>query len=214
MHRSRRSQLIAGGLLILLFIVFTVLVQRVDVAAIGPSGSEVGFSSLNALVQERLPYRENWYLLTKYIGYVPFLFLPFCLIVALVQLVKWRSLFEIDRCLYLLAFFDVLVLGIYVLFEKVIINYRPVILDEGLEASYPSSHTLMAIFILGTAFLVFPRYASYHASLLLRGLCIFLMAFIVLGRLVSGVHWFTDILASCLLGAGLVLLYGGLMPED
>ena len=32
-------------------------------------------------------------------------------------------------------------------------------------------------------------------------------AFMVIGRLVSGVHWATDIIASVLLSAGLFMLY-------
>lgn len=37
----------------------------------------------------------------------------------------------------------------------------------------------------------------------------FMLAFALLGRLISGVHWLSDIIGSILLSAGLVLLYAG-----
>ena len=38
--------------------------------------------------------------------------------------------------------------------------------------------------------------------------------FMVVGRLLSGVHWLTDIIGSIFLSAGLVLLYAALIRKD
>ena len=102
-------------------------------------------------------------------------------------------------------------LAVYFLFETVVINYRPVLIDGYLEASYPSSTTMLVMCVIPTAIMQFKVRIK---NKLLQKIIIFTLAaftvFMVIGRLVSGVHWFTDIVGGAILSAGLVTLYSGI----
>ncbi len=193
-----------------LFAVFTLAVKTVDVQAIGPNGSEVGFAGINSFFFNLLGTNDLCYKLTKLLGYLSFLVAGLFALKGLVQLVRKKSLRKVDYRLLLLACTYVLMLVFYVLFEKLVINCRPVILDEaeGLEASYPSSHTMLLLCIMGTAYMLLPRYLNGVLAFVGRVICVLMMIAMPVGRLLSGVHWFTDIVGSILLSSALIALYG------
>ena len=206
-----RPLIILGVVLLLLFAVFTWAVQNIAVAPIGPEGSEVGFSGINAAVRDKIGSNLTWYEITDLLGYGVLLIAAGFMVFALMQVLHRRTL-RIDGDLIALAIFYVVVGITYIFFEQYIVNYRPIILEEGLEASYPSSHTLLSLCIMGSALMQFDMR-------LIRGrvpatvLCSLVMVVIVVGRLLSGVHWFTDIAASVLLSAGLLSLYGAALRK-
>lgn len=86
---------------------------------------------------------------------------------------------------------------LYFLFEKVVINYRPVLIEGVLEASYPSSTTMLTPCVIPTAILQFKSRIKNVAirKTVLTVLAIF-AAFMVIGRLISGAHWLTDIIGG------------------
>ena len=194
--------------LLLAFAVWTMLVRFVDVQAIGPEDSFVGFASLNGAFHRLTGLHMRLYVLTDWLGLVP---VAICLgfgILGLCQLLRRKSLAKVDRDLLLLGAFYVLVIGAYLLFESVVINYRPVLIEGRLEVSYPSSTTLLTLCVLPTAALQLRRRMTQ--SLLRRCVLALLWGFtifMVAGRLISGVHWLTDILGGLLLSASLVSLY-------
>ena len=206
----KKRLMIIGVILLIFSIIFTVALTKVDVSPIGPQKSTVGFSTLN---QKLTPeYNEKYYKVSKYLGYLALLIPVVYACIGLVQLVKGKSLSKVDKRLIILAVFYVIVLATYVFFEKVIINYRPVILDEGLEASYPSSHTLMSIFFTISAVIINKemfkgKYASINILLFLLG------GSIIAFRAVSGVHWFTDIVGSLLIGLTLLTFFKASIKE-
>jgi len=197
-----------AGILWLVFILFTLLVKFVDVQSIGPDGSRVGFALLNQGIADALPYNATWYMVTNVLGYVALLIAAVFGIIGALQLLRRRSLKKVDFQLYVLGAFYVLVLICYVFFELVIINYRPVLLEEELEASYPSSHTMLSICVLATAIINFRFYVK-DTSLLFAAQAIsaVMMVVIVIGRVLSGVHWFTDIIGALLISAALFMTY-------
>ena len=209
MKNATKRSFWAAVLVFLIFILFTAVISSVDVRAIGPEGSEVGLAGLNGTFFSALGgYHPFWYGFTEGIGTVILLIPAAFALLALVQLVRGKSLRAVDTDLYVLAGFYVAVGVAYLLFEMIVINYRPVLLEEGLEASYPSSHTMLAVCILSTAAMQLrTRIRKADARRAVTAICVMLLVLMITGRFLAGVHWFTDILGGILLGLALVLLY-------
>ena len=205
---KKNQNVLAGILLLVGFAVWTFLIQEVDVQPIGPNGSSVGFAALNGWFHQLTGVHWMLYTLTDWLGLVPIFV---CLIFAgagFIQLVRRKSLFKVDLDILLLGVYYVLVIFCYLLFEMVPINYRPVLIEGFLEASYPSSTTLLVLSVMPTLYYQAQRRLNPNA--LRQTICIFSVlfsAFMVIGRLVSGVHWLTDIVGAILLSSGIFLIY-------
>lgn len=205
---KKNQNLLAGILLLVGFAVWTFLIQEVGVQPIGPNGSSVGFAALNGWFHQLTGVHWMLYTLTDWLGLVP---ICVCLIFAgagFVQLVQRKSLFKVDLDIILLGVYYVLVIFGYLLFEMVPINYRPVLIEGFLEASYPSSTTLLVLSVMPTLYVQAQRRLT--ASALRQAIRIFSVlfsAFMVIGRLISGVHWLTDIVGAVLLSNGIFLIY-------
>ncbi len=190
------------------FVMFTILVKTVDVKQIGPLASSVGFASLNGAVAKSLPFNESAYKVTQFMGYIALLVCAGFACVGAMQLIKRRSLKEVDPEIISQGVFYVVVIVLYFFFEKVVINYRPVDLGEGLEASYPSSHTMLVICVFATAVLQIGRLVkSRRFKIFLDMMCLLFIVVMITGRIISGVHWLTDIIGGILLSAALVSAY-------
>lgn len=209
MEYKRKRNFIIAGILFFLFAVFTVLVKSVDVQAIGPQQSSVGLATLNRFIFEKFGVHLIWYDITDWLGVAAILFAFGFAALGLCQLIKRKSLWKVDPSILLLGVFYLVVIAVYLFFEFVDVNYRPIILHTSLEASYPSSHTLIVICIMVTAMLQFHRLLRDKKRWLIvtNTVSVLLLAVTVIGRLVSGVHWFTDIIGGILLSSALVMLY-------
>lgn len=210
MTKKARIQLGAAVVLLLLFALFTVLVCIVDVKDIGPQGSEVGVARLNGFVHRLIGVHMTLYTVTDLLGVIPFGFVAGFALLGLVQWIKRRSLLKVDRSILILGIFYLAVLAFYLLFEVVVINYRPLLIEGILEASYPSSTTMLTLCVMPTAAMqlrgrINRRWLRWALAIPAIGYTLFM----VIGRLCSGVHWFSDIIGGSLLSAGLVMLYSG-----
>ena len=208
MKNGNKSILFIGTSLIAAFLIWTILVSYIDVRAIGPQGSRVGFSTLNGYVHKTLGVNILLYTVTDLMGLVPIGIAAGFAVLGLIQLIERKSLVKVDRSLLLLGTFYVVVIFFYLLFEFLVINYRPVLIDGYLEASYPSSTTLLTCCIMPTAIMQFNRrIANVMFKRCIVTLSIAFTAFTVIARLISGVHWLSDIIGGSLLSAGLVMIY-------
>lgn len=198
---------IALGLLAA-FALWTLAVKTVDVQSIGPGGSVVGFATVNGWFHSLTGVHMTLYTITDWLGLVPVAFGFGFAILGLVQWIRRRSICLVDRSILVLGIFYIVTLAAYLLFEEWVINYRPVLIQGFLEASYPSSTTLLVLCGMPTA--QFQLHRRIQNPILRRIACTSITAFVVfmvVGRLLSGVHWLTDILGGILLASGLVMLY-------
>ena len=192
----------------LLFVAVAILVKTVDVSAIGPLGSSIGLSLINGNIRDAIGYSESLYTFAELLGYIALSVVGGFAVYGVIQLIKFKSFKKMDRSLYLLGGFYVAVIAVYVLFEVIVINERPVLMDGELEASFPSTHTMLAICIMATAaHQLFVRLTNKAARIVSVAVCAVLAVTTVLCRLFSGVHWFTDIIAGIFIGGALVFTY-------
>ncbi len=197
----------------LCFIVFTILVKVVDVQAVGAEGTRIGFANLNTAVYALLGKRDFCYTLTQdyFIIWVLYLAL-FYAVNGFVQLIKRKSLLKVDRELLSVGAIYIIVIILYVLFEKLAINYRPIVLENKLEPSYPSTHTMLILTIAGTSIPLADKYNRKPAFTKIMSLTI--MCLTVICRLLSGVHWFTDIIGGVLISLCLISLNKALCKKE
>lgn len=200
----------------LLAVVLILLIRFVDVAPIGSGGTSIGLSHLNRFIFELFGVNLIWYTITDWLGVVAILTAFLFALAGFIQMVKRKSPLKVDREILALGGLYIIVIGLYVLFELVIVNYRPIIMPDGLhpEASFPSSHTMLVCVIMGSDMMLLKRYIPN--KILRRTLWTIAAAMIgitVIGRLISGVHWFTDILGGLLISTVLLSLFS-LMIES
>lgn len=205
---GEKRDLQAGVGFLLAFLLWTILISRIDVQAAGPNGSEVGFAAFNMWFHRLTGVHLALYTLTDW---VELLAIGVCAafgVLGAVQVVQRRSLLRVDRDIILLGVYYLLVILFFLFFELFPVNYRPVLIEGVLEASYPSSTTLLVLSVMPTLRLQSDRRVNSPRLRKAVGWFVLLFSlFMVAGRLVSGVHWATDIIGAVLLSRGLFLLY-------
>ena len=196
------------------FVLWTLLLCFVDVRVIGPEGSSVGFSALNGFIHEKIGVNMYLYNITDWLGLVPIGVAFGFAILGHIQLIKRKSLLRVDRSILALGVFYIIVIAVYLFFEIVVINYRPVLIEGCLEASYPSSTTMLVTCVMPSAAMQAKERIKNKA--LRQGVIIVIIAFIafmVVGRLLSGVHWITDIIGGALFSLGVVMAYKSFLQK-
>ena len=208
MKNNWKKVMLTGIGLTIAFVIWTVLIQTIDVRTVGVNGTEIGFAEFNCWFHELTGVHMSIYTITDWLGLVPvFICIGFG-VMGLGQLIKRRSLFKVDRDIIFLGIYYVIVILGYLIFEMIPINYRPILIEGRMEASYPSSTTLLVLGVMPTLVEQLKRrVGNVRIKKMVIIVAVGFSVFMVLGRLVSGVHWFTDIVGSILLSAGLFCYY-------
>ena len=208
MKRNGKRNLVAGSIFMGVFVIWTACIRIVDVQAIGANDTAVGFATLNSWFHKLTGVHMEMYIITDWLGLVPIFIcmifggLGFC------QLVKRRSLLKVDYDILCLGVYYILTIFCYLIFEMIPINYRPILIEGRVEASYPSSTTLLVLCVMPTLWeQTGRRVRSNRKKQTIRLATICFTIFMIFGRLISGVHWVTDIIGAILLSAGLFSAY-------
>ncbi len=195
-------------LFFIIFVLFTVACATVDVQPVGPDGTSVGFAALNGAVHDAIGISDFWYDFSQALGYASFAIIAFYGLTGLTQWIKRKNMLKVDSDILALGVFYLIVLAFYFIFSKTSINMRPVILDGELKPSYPSSHVMMAVSVYGSALLrifrsILPKRVKTPLAIALA----LLMVLLIGSRLLSGVHWLTDILGGIMLSCAMIVSY-------
>ena len=204
-----KKKFISAAVFGLLFVALIAMLCTFDVAPIGPENTEIGFSTLNGNVHNAIGMSDFWYSVSSIFGYLSIASAVIFVILGCAQMINRKSLLKVDGSMIVLGIFYVVVIAVYIFFEFTVINYRPVLIEGRLEASYPSSTTMLVTCVMPTAIMqLCERIRKTALKRTVVALCVAFILFMVIGRLISGVHWVSDIIGGALFSAGAVVFYG------
>lgn len=208
MKKGNQTGLRIAAYMLIAFVLWTTAICFVDVQAIGPQETTVGFAAINQFVHKLTGVHMFLYTITDWLSLIPLMFVMGFGALGLVQWIERKRLLKVDRSILALGGFYIAVMAAYVFFEVFAINYRPVLIDGVLETSYPSSTTMLVMCVMPTGImqLNIRMKNGFLKRCAVSAIRVFI-AFMVIARLISGVHWFSDIIGGALLSAGFVMIY-------
>lgn len=208
MKRKKFISLIISLASLFAFLLWTVLALVIDVKGIGPNETKVGFASFNTFVHNLTGVNMTLYEITDWLGILVIGIAAGFGVLGFVQLIKRKSIKRVDYSILVLGGFYITVIAFYLFFELVTINYRPLLIEGRLEASYPSSTTVLSLCVLITGIIELNNRFKRRITKLAFGVAFSSLAvFMVIGRILSGVHWASDIIGGIFLSLGLIMLY-------
>ncbi len=203
----KKKNLYISIFLIFLSVLFTILVKVIDVKPIGPNNSKVGFSFINEFFHKSIGVNMVWYKITYILGIIIILIAVSYALIGIIQLLKRKSIKKVDREIILLGIFYIVIAVIYVFFEKFVVNYRPILMEGVLSASYPSSHTMLAICICVSSIMVNNKIFKNEFTNSFNVILFILLLVVVIGRFISGVHWVSDIIGGIIISSSLLMSF-------
>ncbi len=215
MSKKKIAYIIIAVILYICFALFTISLTQHDLQPIAADGSLVGYASFNQKCLEAFGQSSLMADITKAIGWLSILICAFFGLIGLAQLVKTKSLGGVDRDIIAMGVLYSLAIIFYLVFNRLVINFRPVLEADGsIEPSYPSSHTVLAIVVFASLMIEISRRITNRGKALIEELsCLALICIAVFGRLLSGVHWASDIFGGVLLSLALIFTFLSILPE-
>lgn len=209
--KSKKTKTIYAIIWTAVAVVFSFMIRLVDVGIAGETQTEVGLVHLNRKFAEMYSsFDQTAYNWSEWIGFFFLALVGVCGLFGLSQLIKRKNLLKVDMEILFMGILYLITLGLYFLFTKVAITYRPIIVpgEDGIEPSFPSSHSMMAVVVAGAISSVIDRYLSNkNLCKLIKYLLMVLAILTFVFRMESGAHWFTDIWAGLFIGGALISWY-------
>lgn len=213
MKKSSKGFLISA-ILFVVTIIFSIGAAKCDVAEVGINSVKVGYSSMNDAFYNFIGgaegFHKSFYSISEALGYLSFLFIAGFALLGAYQLYKRKSIKKVNPSIIVMGVMFVFVLVLYVAFDKLGLNLRPLIMpgEASLEPSFPSSHAMLACVIHGAGILeidevMFPCIGRTILKIVMAAM----MLVIVFCRLFSGAHWLSDIIAGVLISGVVVSLF-------
>ena len=208
--KKNQKHFAVAGALFIAFVVWTAIILLVGVNPVGPNESVVGLAGLNVAFHKFTGVHLVLYDVTDILSIIPLMIIGFFAVLGVIQLVKRKSLKKVDYEILALGVYYIVVLALFFLFEALKVNYRPILIEGKLEASYPSSTTLLVLTVLPTAILWVKNNVKKGKIGLIINVALAVFAlFMLVCRTISGVHWITDIIGGVLLASSLFVAYLG-----
>lgn len=208
MKKNNLKNIIITSSLFLLFIIFTILTKIINVENVGPENSEIGFAKINTSIYQSITPNEIWDKLADIIMIVAIGIVIAFMIIGFIQLIKRKNLFKVDKEILFLGVIYILIICCYIAFELFVINYRPTLINGELEASFPSTHTLIVSAIMATGVIFTHRKINNKLiKILIDAIACICIIVVSISRILSGMHWITDVIAALLLTTSITMLY-------
>lgn len=205
MKRSKPLYIISGCIFAF-FVIFTIMVSKIGIKPLGVNGTDIGFADINVDFHNKTGLHLDMYDLTDKLSIIIYALMAMFAVIWVVKLFMKKF----DKTIFMLGILYILLFLFYFLFEHLIINYRPVLIEGVMEASYPSSTTMLATTVLITAVIAFfYLLKSKFTKAILTIIFVAFAAYMVFVRMTCGVHWLTDIIGGLIASAGFIFLYGG-----
>ncbi len=192
-----------AGVMLAAFVMWTVLVLTVNVKPTGPDGVTVGLAGLNAGWWQSTGTHAWAEKISDWLGYLTLLMAVGLAVWQIVVAVRGRSL-RLARHWWVLDGVIIAAVACYLLFELVVINGRPLLVEGALKASYPSTHALLFATVLPWVAVIVGREVKNRPLVITVAVLCGVMALAgVILRAICGVHWFSDIIGGILLAGAL-----------
>ena len=200
------KQIILTSLMIVLATLFTIAVDKIDTTIVW--GQDIGFSKINIAVHQILQTSDSFDMLSDICLVASALLLGGLVFMGSYQLIAGKGFKKVDKELLLGGAVIALTVIVYLFFEKVIINFRPVLENGYLEASYPSTHVLFCVVInMITIDYLHAKIKNKKFMVPAVALVGALTLFGFVARVLSGMHWMTDIVGALIISSAFVMLY-------
>lgn len=190
----------------ILFLVLTVSLLLVDVQSAG--AQTVGWASLNFWWHDLISVQHGWHIVSNIVATVTLLALCAMVVWQFIIMLRGKSFRAFLKQWLAFDITVILLVLCYVLFQIVVVNYRPIMIDGMAEVSYPSSHILLFATLL--PLIVCECWHNVPSKVWRRVIAVSALVLMVVGivaRALCGYHWLTDSVGALLLSAALVAWY-------